>query len=218
VTAVAGAPSLAVRLDYGDPLVDAPSAARTVAEVLVRPCFSELSRLSARCKDRWSKHAKPSVDLIAEYLADAAHDAISLDTKRGGELVASGEIENGVGRDQAPVFATRLQAYVAIPLVAADLDATLVGVRDLAAALHAATGFVTLEPSYGLSHRAAVAASRPKERMGLSEHRFRERSALLGSGRSSLASSGARFSGPATWPSSTSPRCGGRARSRGSSR
>lgn len=168
---------LAVRLDYGDALVGAPDAARAVAEVLVRPCFVELSRLSARRKDRWSKHVKPSVDQVAEYLADASNDAISMDTKRGGVLVAGAEVENGVGRDSARVFATRLQAYVAIPFVAAESEAVIAGLCDFAAALHATSGFVTLEPSYGLAHRAAVAASRPKERPGLSEQRFRERRA-----------------------------------------
>ena len=44
---------------------------------------------------------KPSVDQVAEYLADASNDAISMDTKRGGELVAGAEVENGVGRDSA---------------------------------------------------------------------------------------------------------------------
>ena len=173
------AATLAVRLDYGDALTGAPAAARAVADVLARPCFAELSRLSARRKDRWSKHVKPSVELIAAYLADSSNDAISMDTKRGAELVAGAEVENGVGRDAAPVFETRLQAYLAIPYVARDLEAVVAGVCDLAAALHAAAGFIALEPSYGLAHRAAVAASRPKERTGLSEQRFRERRARL---------------------------------------
>lgn len=175
----AATPSLAVRLDYGTPLVGSPDSARAVADVLVRPCFRELNRLSARRKDRWSKHAEPSAQTIAEYLTDASNDAISLDTRRGQELVASAEIENGVGREAAPVSATRLQAYLAIPYAASDLEAVLSGICDLASALGAAAGFVALEPDYGHAHRAAVSASRPKERTGLSEQRFRERRARL---------------------------------------
>src|SRR5205814_2485366 len=122
-----------------------------IAEILMRPCFASLSRLSARRKDRWSKHAKPSVESIATYLADATNDAISMDTKRGQDLVASAEVENGVGRDAAPIVATRLQAYAAIPYVAESLEAVVTGVRDLASALGAAAGFISLEPSYGLA-------------------------------------------------------------------
>lgn len=179
MTDAAAAPSLAIRLDYGAALAGEPSAARAVAAILTRPCFAALSRLSARRKDRWSKHAKPSADSIAAYLADASNDAISMDTKRGQELVASAEVENGVGRDAAPVPSTRLQTYIAIPYVAGDLEAVVASVRDLAAVLQAAAGFIALEPNYGLAHRAAVAASRPKERAGLSEQRFRERRARL---------------------------------------
>ncbi len=173
------AATLAIRLDYGEALIGAHAAARVVAELLVRPCFAELSHLSARRKDRWSKHVKPSAELIAEYLADSSNDAISMDSRRGTELVAGAEVENGVGRDAAPVFTTRLQAHLAIPYVAKDLGAVIACVCDLAETLQTAGGFVALEPSYGLAHRAAVAASRPKDRPGLSEQRFRERRARL---------------------------------------
>lgn len=170
-----GVGSLALRLDYGEAPVSSPSVARAVAEVLVRPCFAELNRLSARSKDRWSKHTKPSVELIAAYLTDPANDAISMDTKRGAELVAGAEIDNGISRPNAPVPQTRLAAYVAVPFVAAELDAYVASACDLAAALRAAAGFVALEPSFGLAHRVAVGGSRPKERLGLSQQRFRER-------------------------------------------
>lgn len=169
--------SLAIRLDFGDAIVNVHAVAHAVAGVLGRPCFSELSRLSGRRRDRWSKHVSPSVETIAKYLTDETNDAISLDTKRGGELVASAEIENGIGREAAPVFATRLIAYVVIPFVPAELETVIVGVCDLAVVLHAAAGFIALEPSYGLAQRAALHASRPKERMGVSEQRFRERRA-----------------------------------------
>jgi len=167
--------SYAVRLDYGLSVVDAPATAQEVAAILTRPCFAELSRLSARNKDRWSKSAKPTAEQIAAYLLDRANDAISLDTKRGGELVAGAEVENGIGRPGAPVPQTRSAAYLVIPVVPADRGPFVTGVCDLATALHAAAGFIAVEPSYALAHRAALGGSRPKERVGLSEQRFRER-------------------------------------------
>jgi hypothetical protein len=174
-----GSPSLAIRLDYGRALVGDRQGAGGVAEILVRPCFSDLGRLAARRKDRWSKHAKPSAERIAEYLTDASNDAVSMDTKRGAELVASAEVDNGVGREAAPVFATRLQAYLAIPYREGMLGAVLAAICDMASVLGVATGFIAVEPRYGLAQRAAVAASRPKERPGLSEHRLRERLARV---------------------------------------
>ena len=63
----------------------------------------------------------------------------------------------------------------ALPVVPADRGPFVTGVCDLAAALHAAAGFIAVEPSYALAHRAALGGSRPKERVGLSEQRFRER-------------------------------------------
>jgi hypothetical protein len=168
-------PSLAIRLDFGLRLVETPAAARAVAEVLVRPCFAELERLSGRRKDRWSRHGKPSVDAIVSYLTDPSLNAVAFDTKRNRELVASGEVENGVGNRGAVVPALRSIAYLVIPLVPAELKAVVAGVCDLAAALHAAAGFIALDARHGLAHEVALGGFRPRERVGLSEQRFRER-------------------------------------------
>jgi len=43
--------------------------------------------------------------------------------------------------------------------MAEDLEAVVAGVLDLAIAVQAVAGFIALEPSHGLVHRAAVAAS-----------------------------------------------------------
>jgi hypothetical protein len=169
--------SLAIRLDFGLRLVENSVAARAVADVLMRPCFGALSRIAARRKDRWSRHDKPSVDAIVSFLTDPAVDAMALDTKRGSDIVASGEVENGVGNASAPVLALRSIAYLAIPLVAAELDAVIGGTCDLAAAVSATAGFIALEPRYGLAHSAAIHIERPTERVGVSAQRFRERRA-----------------------------------------
>jgi hypothetical protein len=166
---------LAVHLDHGEALLDQPRAAHAVGEILVRPCFGKLRRLSARRRDRWSKYTKPSAEQIAAYLGDVSNDAISLDSGRSGELVAGAEIENGVGREAARVFATRLQGYIVVPHTPGDIEAVVTGVCDLASVLGVSAGFIALETSYGLAHRAVVMGSRPKERVGLSQQRLRER-------------------------------------------
>ncbi len=140
---------LAIHLDFGLRLVESPDAARAVGEILVRPCFAELTRLSGRRKDRWSRHSKPSAEAIAGYLGDASLDAVTLETKRGQEIVATAQVDNGVGRPDAHVPETRCAAHVAIPYVAADLEAVLAGACDLARTVRAAAGYVALEPKYG---------------------------------------------------------------------
>jgi len=80
------------------------------------------------------------MDRIAPYLTDASNDAISTDSKRGAELVATAEVENGVGREAAPVPATRVQAYVAIPYREEMLGAVRGAVCELASVLGVATG------------------------------------------------------------------------------
>jgi hypothetical protein len=168
---------LSMHLDFGLRLVEAPTEARAVAEVLIRPCFAALGRLSARRKDRWSRHGKPSVDAIAGYVTDPSLDAVSLDTERGQEIVATAQVDNGVGRPSAPVPETRCSATIVIPYVAEELEATVGGVCDLARIVRAAGGFVALEASYGLAHEVALGGFRPRERVGVSEQRFRERRA-----------------------------------------
>ena len=167
---------LAIRLNFGLRLVESPAEARAVGDVLVRPCFAALSRLSGRRKDRWSRHGKPSADAIAGYLTDPALDAITLETKRGPEITATAEVENGV-RERGPSVPaeTRHPAMITIPYVAAELEAVISAACDLARTVHAATGYIALEPKFGWAHEVALGGSRPRERMGLSEQRFRER-------------------------------------------
>ena len=167
--------TLAIRIEHGVRLAETPAAARSLAAILIRPCFAELARLSGRNKDRWSRQRKPDADAIVTYLLDASLDAIALDTPRSGDLVASAEIENGSRvRDMAPPE-TRHSIVIALPLVPVELDAVIRSICELAGVVHAAAGFVALEPTYGLAHRVAVGGSRPKERPGISQQRFRER-------------------------------------------
>lgn len=168
-------PSLAIRIEHGLRLIESPAAAKAVAEILVRPCFSELARLSGRHKDRWSRHTKPTADAVLGYLTDSSFDAAAFDTPRGREIAASAEVENGVRVREMAVPQTRYSIVVAMPLVATELTLVVDSVCELAAAVHAAAGYIALEPRYGLAHKVAIPGSRPHERVGLSEQRFRER-------------------------------------------
>ncbi len=167
---------LAIHLDFGVRLVESPEEARAVGEVLVRPCFATLSRLSGRRKDRWSRHGKPSAEAIGSYLTDPSIDAVSLDTKPGQEITAMAEVENGV-RQRGPSVPseTRYPATIAIPYVAAELEAVVSGVCYLARTVRAAAGYLALEPKYGWAHEVALGGFLPRERVGLSEPRRRER-------------------------------------------
>lgn len=109
---------LAIHLDFGLQLVASPAAARAVGEIFVRPCFAALNRMSARRKDRWSRHQAPSESGIAGYLTDPSCDALSLDTKRGQEVVATAEVENGV-RQRITAASVAAAAVIAASVAAA---------------------------------------------------------------------------------------------------
>lgn len=167
--------AFAIRLDFGLSLRDGPAAARKVGEILARPCFASLDRVSGRWKARRHKHAKLSADTITAYLLEPKYDAVSLDN-RGKELLASGEVENGYRNRTTEPAATRFFAFLAIPFDDAHVAATLQGVRDLAAAIEAGAGFVALGPNHGLASDVAHEGL-PKAHPGLSDRRTRERKA-----------------------------------------
>lgn len=167
--------SLAVNLKFGRVLIDDAKSVERVASLLSRPSFVELGRVSARRKDRWLKHAKPSADLIAKILSDAENDAVSFDNKRGSEMTASAEIENCL-RGRTPASpSTIMHAHVVVPIPDQGVDVLVADMVELAEALGAGAGFISAEPRYDFAHRHALGGSRPKERAGLSELRQRGR-------------------------------------------
>ncbi len=163
--------TLSLRLDYGRALLGDEPGAREVAEILARPCLAALERVSGRCKNRWSRHAPASAETIRTYLLDERFDAVSFDTRRGAELVASAEIETTPWLQRSVSPAIRLQSYLVIPYVDRELDALLAGACALAAALRTGAGFLALEPDYRSSRRAVLGSFRPKSRDGLSQSR-----------------------------------------------
>ena len=168
---------LATRLDFALPLIEHENVTHKVGEILSSPCFAALDRVSARRKDRWTKHAKPAPNVIAEYLLDSSYDAISMDNRDGEEVLGSAEIESGVrNRDGVPAT-TRFFAYVVLPVEAGGWREALQGVLDLATALDTGAGMIAEEPSYAFGQRFALGGSKPKPRPGLSELRMYERRA-----------------------------------------
>ncbi|HEY0252304.1 MAG TPA: hypothetical protein VGC41_12305, partial [Kofleriaceae bacterium] len=155
--------TFSIRFDFA-----CPPDARRVAEVLARPSFRSLDRISGRVRDRWSDHVPSNAETIASYLANGTYDAVSLDSK-GAELVASAEIETSLRNRNESL--TAMLGYVVLP------NANIDDVCALAVALDVSAGFIALEPSYGQAHRLAVGASRPKERDGLGDERWRGRRA-----------------------------------------
>jgi hypothetical protein len=164
--------TLAIRLDFAAVLVDDRHRCEAVAEVLVRPCFAELERVSAHRGDRWIEHAEKSAAKIVEILQDRGNRAVAFDTKRNRQLVASGEIQNGT-QDRAQSL-TRFSAELVFP-TPADIKEAMDSVLELAGWLQAGAGFVAVEPSYDLAHHVALGGSQPKLRPGLSERHAIER-------------------------------------------
>src|SRR6266481_4484900 len=104
--------TLAVRFDFAAALIEDEQRCRRVGEILVRPCFRDLERVSGHRGDRWIQHEPTSVDAIVSILREPKNSAVSFETKRGKELVASGEIKT---RD-AHEGATRFYGYLAFPV------------------------------------------------------------------------------------------------------
>ncbi len=168
-------PHLAIRLDHGTTISREPDVARLVAQILTRLALAVLARVSAREKDRWSKHAPATAETIEHYLTNEANDSVALDNGRAGELTASAEIESGPHLNVKAPPAVRFIAYLALPYDAAKLEEVLTAVFDLATAIRATAGFVAVEATYGLAHRTAIGQSIPKDRVGLSAQRIAER-------------------------------------------
>jgi hypothetical protein len=167
---------LAIRLDFGLSLRDHPQQASAVGEILTRPCFASLARLSARQGDRWGKHVVPTQSAIATYLQAPENDAVYFDTVRDRELDASAEIENGQRNQDREPHSTRFFAYAVVPLTESWRD-VVQNVLDLARVVEVGAGMISAEPTYALGQRFALGVSAPKRRPGLSDQRMRERRA-----------------------------------------
>ncbi len=162
--------TLAVRFDFAAAIVEDAERCRRVAEILMRPCFDDLERVSAHRGDRWILHAPKSADAIVAILGDPKNSAVSFETNRGKELVASAEIKT---RD-VHEGATRFYGYLAFP-VPENLDMTITAVCELADALDTGAGFVAAEPDYPRAQSVALGGFDLEPRHGLSRRQVIER-------------------------------------------
>jgi hypothetical protein len=164
--------TLAVRFDFAAALVEDQPRRHRVAEILVRPCFRALERVSAHRGDRWIQHGDTSVEAIVAILGDPKNAAVSFDTERGKELVASGEIKNGTFESNQG--ATRFYGYLVFP-VPDELEPTIAATCDLADALDTGAGFIAAEPDYSYAQSLALGGFDPKPRAGLPPRQMIER-------------------------------------------
>jgi hypothetical protein len=162
-----------IRLDFAAALVEDFARRQRVADILVRPCFRELERLSIHRGDRWIEHGPVTAERIVRILADTSNASACFDTRRGRELVATADIRNGTYETNAGP--TRFNSDIVIPLDRETIDATVESVCDLADALDVGAGFVAAEPTFRNAQSAALAATLPLARPGLSERRRIER-------------------------------------------
>jgi hypothetical protein len=164
--------TLAVRFDFAAALIEDATRCRRVAEILMHPCFRELERVSAHRGDRWIQHAPKSADAIVAILQEPKNAAVALESKRGKELVAGGEIKNGTR--EINQGATRFYGDLVFP-VPKELDATITALCELADALDTGAGFVAGEFDYPYGQKVALGGFNPKLRPGLSARQAIER-------------------------------------------
>ena len=163
--------TLAIRIDLAAALVTDPARSRRAAEILSRPCFSDLGRVSAHRGDRDVEPAPTSLDAIAAMLGDPRNSGVVFDTPGGKKLAAGGEIKNGIR--QTNEGATRFYGWLAFPLPA-DFTPAVSALCDLAETLNAGAGFIVVEPDYQYAQNAALETGAFKMRPGLTTRRLRE--------------------------------------------
>lgn len=168
-------PTLAIHIRFGMHLVDESVVARSVAEIISRPCFGVLDRLTARLHGKCMEHAEPTVLGVARHLTNSFVDAALLDAKDGRELVAVCEIENGTRvRDMMPP-SIRYAVMIAVPFIGAEASEVVAAACELAVCLRAGAGYIALEPCFGWAYEIALGRPRSRDRPGLSFQRSLER-------------------------------------------
>lgn len=166
--------TFAVRIDFAASLVQEPARARRVGEILSRPCFAALGRVSAHVGDREVGHAPTSANAIAAILGNAENSGVVLDTPRGSKLEAGGEIKNGIRETNEG--STRFYGWFAFPLPD-DPGPAVSAICELADAVATGAGFIVVEPDYRYAQNAALGNGVFTMRPGLTKERLREREA-----------------------------------------
>jgi hypothetical protein len=161
-------PTLVLRLTHAQVPARDATVASAMAAIMTRPCFAPLERMSLETRTgRRLRYTSPSADAIRAYLCDPQCDFVDMDSGRHGELVATARLPTG--RFLRP---SSWAAYPAPmePLIIVPHDPSLVGARinafcDLATAVHACAGCVSMENGFGIAHRLALGGSTHPEKL-----------------------------------------------------
>ena len=175
-------PSIVVTIGHATRPGEQPEIRDAVADVLARPAFGSLRRVARGVRGRAVGHAELDRDRIAAYLAGEACDPLILDSGRSGELTALASIDAGrrvtAWDSPGPV---PVSSFAILPYDGTHLAEILAAFLDLARALRAVSGFVTVEPTLGMAQTAALVGQlSPRARArhpALTDRHVRERGA-----------------------------------------
>lgn len=176
-------PSVVLRLDHAlIPSRDA-TVPGTVAEIMTRPCFAPLTRVALDTRQgRRMRHTTTSAEAIQAFLCDPRCDAVVLDSGRHGELTADAFLPTGlvIEPDYWDAYPAPLEPYVIVPHEPALVRARVEAFCDLAMAVQAVAGCVSMEIDQRLAQRVGIGASSQPAKLvdmqpGLTLQRLRER-------------------------------------------
>jgi hypothetical protein len=173
--------TLVARFDHASRLGRSVTASAAVAEVLTRPCFDVLERVSCFRLDRQCRYAPKTQDLIAEYLAQRPNESIVIDNGRKGDLIAKTLLETGHSDHGSYGLPAPFRSYVVVPMDTAAVNAVVDSCCEIAVALQAAAGSITVEASFGDAESYALSMPRSRPTSGIegeaAVNRSRERAA-----------------------------------------
>ncbi len=176
-------PTLILRLEHA--MVPARDArvVSSMSEIMMRPCFAPLKRVSIETRQgRNMHHARPSAEAIRAYLCDPRCDVVDMDSGRQGELTAQARLPTGLllEPDYWVAYPAPMVLRVIIPHDPGFARARIDAFCDLAVAVQAAAGCVSMENGFGLAQRVGIGNATKPEKLvdmqpGLTLRRLAER-------------------------------------------
>jgi hypothetical protein len=177
-------PTLVMRVEHAVVLGCDAAVANAIAEIMTRPCFAPLERMSLETyRGRNMRHTKPSVEAIQAYLSDPRCDVVDMDSGRHEDLTASARLFTGMipRPDARVVYPAPLEASVIVPHERGLMGARIDAFCELAAVVRAAAGCVSMELGFRLARCITIPLLQTAPEMlarqpGLTARRLEERS------------------------------------------
>ncbi len=169
--------TLAAHIDHRVAPGSDSTVARSVGEILSRPCFELLARVAINIKERDKSHQPKTAAAVAASLLASGSEAAVLDNGRQGELIASARVWTGRHIETYDEPKPLLASYVVIPYNPEARTEMIDALVDLATALHAIAGYVTIERGYSDAHKAVLSSPPPAEQIRDFPRRAKERKA-----------------------------------------